>query len=809
MLKITNLTANFEKNPIGLTEPPVLHWQADGGFKPKYFRIKIYSYNMEEIREFTVENNFYFDCGNIRLQPFCRYFWNVEAECETTVVSETAEFVTSVLNRSQWTADVFRNFECLRAMSERKIFAVDGGVKKAYIFIASSGEKSNGYHAYINGMRISDDLLMPGPMENMSMRVRGYDITEMLKDKNVINVDHVSAISAVIKIFTADGVQTIQTDKSWEVYPGEMPFAVGYENSYTPTRHHGKYERFDASKRNSDWYNAECAFECTARAPVHGWGPIKLRYLQTTAKAFQTLAPVAVVKNNEGFLVDFGKIQSGCVKIIMHNQRNMVVIRYAERAADGKICTSQYANQYLPVNEYIPVGLAEEKYAPYFMHTSFRYVQISGYDGELSENDITALFIHSDVEENSLFKTDDARLDYVFKSIQRSYKSNLIHIPTDCPGRERRGWTGDSFAVVQSQCFMYNVYNIYDRWFEDLHDNQRMNGWCSVEYPDQTDPCIDINWPMHIVIVPWTVYKHYGNIKILKKNIDCMEKYCELLYEMSDGFLFAENLFMYGDWVAEDRASADFIGSALFCYVNKLLSLAETALGREDLAEKYGARAEEIKQAVNVRYLVCDNDTAYYDNNSQSANTLALAFDICPADKADAVLKSLVDDVTEKNAVTVGYIANTWFFEVLSRYGKDGLAYRLITDSGVRNSIAAMVNQLKNETLNESFSDIDNSLNHAFLGGGAANWIYGCFAGIKIIKPGYEEFAVKPYFSKQTDNFDLSLNTPFGMLRIAWRRLGKTIRIKVTSPVSKKGTLVLKTGTHTLEYGINEFEFDE
>lgn len=819
MVKIGNLTANYEKNPIGLTKPPILHWQieSDEEFLQKSFAVKVFSCENGEMSMVFDSGNIeseemFFNCENVKFKTFSRYFLTVEVTNEKTgekIVSERSEFVTSVLNRSQWTADVFRKFECMDVLSERKVFETKGKIEKAYIFIGASGEKSNGYNVYINKKRVSDDFIMPGPMEYMAMRVRGYDVTEYIKEKNVINLDHLSALSVVLKIFTDKGEQIIQTDGSWEGYPYESPFVLGYEDCYTPTRHHGKYEIFDATKINNDWYSENSSFENATEPPIPKWGPIKLRYLPTVGIISEILSPVCVTKNEDGFLVDFGKIQSGYVELVMHNQKNKIKIEYAEKIIDGKLCFTQYANQYLPVNEYVPLGLREEKYSPYFMHTSFRYVLISGLSGEMQDSDIKAFFIHSDVDGKSSFKTEDSQLEYVYKCIQRSYKSNLVHIPTDCPGRERRGWTGDSYAVIDSQCFMYDVYNLYDRWLEDLHDNQRMNGWCTVEYPDQTDPCIDLNWPMHIVIVPWTIYEHYGNIEILKKNIDSMEKYCELLFELSDEYLFAENLFMYGDWVATHRATSGFLGASMFYFVNRLLSMAEKELGRFDFCEKYSERAEEIKKAINKKYLVCENGRVYYDENSQSANTLALMFELCPEDKTKAVLKSLTDDIESKNAVTLGFIANTWLFRVLSKHKKDELAYRLITDDTLEISLAKMVNMFKNETLNEGFCDFDDSFNHAFLGGGASSWIYRCYAGIDIVKPGYKEFSLKPYFAKQTDEFYIRLNTPYGILSLEWERKDKKINVKVVCPNSAKGTIVLKDKRYELTFGENEFSFTE
>lgn len=99
------------------------------------------------------------------------------------------------------------------------------------------------------------------------------------------------------------------------------------------------------------------------------------------------------------------------------------------------------------------------------------------------------------------------------------------------------------------------------------------------------------------------------------------------------------------------------------------------------------------------------------------------------------------------------------------------------------------MNRLKNKTLNKSFTDINNSLNHAFLGGGTASWIFRCYAGIKIIKPGYKEFEIEPFFSNKTDSFNISVQTPYGELKLSWKRKDKNIFVKVVTPVSAKGVL--------------------
>lgn len=811
MIKFTKLAVDYEIKPIGITQPPDFEWtvESDAEYSQKYFRIRVFSDSaLQDKPDILDTGNVYDDavnchCKDISLKPFSKYFWSVEV-CNGAngeiAISEVNEFVTSVLSRSQWTADIFTKLEGINIFLERKIFNINKPVKDAYIFIASTGAKSNGYHVFLNGERVGDDVIMPGPLEYMTMLVKGYDVTDMLKEKNIINIDHVTGLSVILKIFFKDGSgEIIKTDGSWQSYIGEHQYFSGYE----PRGHRGKFERYDAGKRNDDWYRADGG--CTELAPIKniGWGPVKLRYSGLGAKICEELKPTTVYKSAERIIFDFGKIQSGFAEVVLRNQKNKITVRYAEMIEDNRLCTSQYGNQYLPVTEYIPKNDEIEIFRPYFMHTSYRYIEITGMDGSIAEEDVRGFFIHDDIEGKSSFESSDTELNYVYKCIQRSYMSNLIHIPTDCPGRERRGWTADSYAVIDSQCFMYNVYRLYDKWMRDLHDNQRMNGWCTVELPDRTDPCVDLNWPMHIIIVPWTVYKHYGNKCILEKNIDSMEKYCELLYELSDEYMFCDNLFSYGDWVASDRASGAYIGAAMFYYVTKLLSCAEKELNNTSLYEKYLYRCERIKEAINKKYLHTTGNKAYYDNNSQSANCLALMFDLCPTDKKNAVFEELANDIEEKNALTLGFIANTWIYLVLSRFGRNDLAYRLISDKSVEGSMSAMVSRLKNETLNESFTRTKDSLNHSFLGGGAASWLYRCLMGVAILKPGYKEYEIKPYFPESMQSLAVSTKTPYGLIKLEWVNNNGEIDVKITAPAAAEGAFVFKNEKIKLRSGIN------
>ena len=807
------LLADYEERPIGITKPPRLSWVLDNEAGQEYFIVNISTdKNMTNSDVLGTEkiysDKLFYDCRNLKLKPFTRYFWRVGVCGKLSGKlrwSETQEFVTSILNRSQWKALQFRHFETVNVCMDKKEFTLDRKPEKAYLFIAASGEKSNGCHIYINGEQITKGMIMPGPAECMTMKLSGFDVTELLSDKNIINIDHVSGISCVLKIYYSDGTkQTIETDKTWGSYIGESPYLLGYNEGFTPTRHHGKFERFDKTKVLNDWYIYGTKTSDVGAPDGTFWGALNIRYSGIKTEIHEKLAPVSIIKAENGYICDFGKIQSGFIKITVHNCKNTVKIQYAEYAENDEVSMTQYGNEYPPVCEFIPVGEDNEEYTPYFMHTSFRYVFVSGLDYEPAKEDFTAYFIYSDIDGKSSFSCSNEKLNYLDKCIRRSYRSNLLNVPTDCPGRERRGWSADSYAVIDSQCFMYDVYKFYDRWFCDLHDNQRIIGWCTVEYPDQTDPCIDINWPMHIIIDPWTMYEHYGDIRILENNIESMEKYGELLYSLSDNHLFAENLFSYGDWVSIERADSDYLGAAFYYYVTTLLAKAEKALGRDSLSRKYSDRSAEISKSLNDKYYHGENGMVYYDNNTQSANVLALGLGFCQ--NKERVFATLIEDIETSNTVTVGVFGNTWLYNVLGENGRNDLAYRLLTDENVQGSgMLKMVNKLKNETLNESFKTTRDSLNHMFLGGGAASWFYRHLMGIKCNGVGFESYSLNPYFPDALNNLEIGFDTPYGRISLSWSRIDSEIALMVLAPCGSCGEIMLGQKSFDLKSGENRF----
>ena len=816
-IKISSLLVNNEQYPIGITSNPQFHWVVEGEktFSQKAFRICVAT------KKELLDEPDILDTGFIQSfertylspsfpdNPFTKYYWTVSILDEVSnsvVVSSIAQFVTGVLNRSQWEAP-FIYYSKLAYY--RRIFRVEKEVESAYVFVCSSGDRSNAFNLFINGYCINDMEVRPGPQEHMSAILSGYEITQAIlpHEKNVFNIDTTKTFSAVIKINYMDGTfEQIDIDYDWQTW-NDAHCLIGYDGL-----HRGKSEVCNATLRNEPWYQAEdtAEYPCPLMDDFFGrhWGPVFIRYDGVKTQAVDSLPPISIIKGDKGWIVDFGKIQAGYVSLRLDGAKKPIRIQYAEYADEHTVSEQQYAYQCIPYNEYTPLGIENETYHPHFMHTSYRYVQIESEDFVPTVDKIRGIFISSVTDSKSSFSCDNEQLAYLMRCIKRSFMSNLINIPTDCPGRERRGWTADAMVVIEAQAALFDVYNLYDRWFADLHDIQKMSGWSHVEYPESTDWCIDINWPMHTVIIPWALYQQSGNKQILTKNIDCMERYADMLCSISNHHLFADNLFTYGDWVSIVPAERTYLGAAFYAHITDLMAQAERELGNTQKAVMYELRFAEICAAINRVHLHITEESVTYNNGSQSAIVLALAFGICPEEYRARLFDGLVNEIEQTKTITVGFLANTWLYRVLGDSGRNDLALRLLTDTSYTGaSMPNMVNRLRNETLNENFTHTRDSLNHAFLGGGPASWVCECLVGVRPLEAGYRSFSVCPYCVSQVPNLSFSMEIPYGEVSISWKKVSgeNDCELMVTVPYDTKCKLCLNNEAYDLQGGTHTF----
>ncbi|HBP37705.1 MAG TPA: hypothetical protein DD640_02990 [Clostridiales bacterium] len=813
--RVTNLKCEYCNDLIGIDQAaPRFSWQIETaikGFTQKVYRLLIAS----STRLLDMNIGDFWDSGQVianeqlgilyegrPLLPMTRYGWKVmvwDDHDEASSWSPAAWFVTGVQKVHQWPGKFIRLFDGQVNFTRKEFdLASDSEIQEAWLFVAARGAKHNSSVCFVNGCRVGEDVYTPGATEYFKMLYRGYDVISLLRQgRNTVGLIFSQTVSLVLKIQFADGQQkVIFSDNSWKC-AGQGPYVkLEYVDQAI---HNGKAEEYDARLEYSGWNSngyPDGNWVIPQLEDMWGitWGPLVLKHMSAGCIIDKKYAPVSVQVLEPGMvLFDFGVNMSGFPVLQASAPAGTVItIRLAEKLfPDGRAIDSDTLGMdHKPYLKYTFRGEGNESYQPSFMYTSFRYAEISGYPGVWRQENMKACFIHSDVAGKSEFSCSSADLNLLDQCIQRSFLSNLVNIPTDCPGRERRGWTADAFAVCEAEMIRFQMLPFYYRWLDDMMDCQRGNGWIPVELPLSTDVSIDVIWPAAAVLIPWECYVQYGDLNLLKKYWPMMKKYVDLLIEVSDEKHFlSESYLNYGDLAATERASRLYLGQCYFYRCAALISRIAATIGLPNDSDRYGKLASELRMSINQVYLHEVDGRAWYDNNTQSANAHALFIGLCDENKRKRVLDALVADIEEKQTNTTGFLGTMCLIPALADNGRPDVAYRMVGNPRPGGWLY-LLKAFQATTLPESY-DGHGSMNHAFLGGAPGAWFYKYLAGISPALPGYKEFTVKPYFAGDIEWVRARIDSPYGIIAAEWARQNGRIVVKVDVPANTAARVLL------------------
>lgn len=734
-----------------------------------------------------------------KLLPVTRYWWKVmvwDGNQSPSGWSEIETFVTGFFSMHDWCADWFHT--PYRASYARKEFVVDASkaVTDAIVFVAALGDRANSFQLRLNGSKVGDDIICPGPTEDFRALYRSYDVKHMLlQGQNALGLVYVKKVSVILVIHYSDGsVSMVVSDQTWKCADQGPIVYVGYDMDFR----RGRAEEYNALMEFENWDLP--GFDDQSWTPVRMDGfrsvPLFIKAQMVGCSIHETRNALSVTSLADStYIVDFGQNMSGFARFSAEGPPGTeITVNYAENLLpDGTLDTSSYAadesSKYY--TRYILKGKKTEFYQPTFMYTSFRYVQISGYPGQLTAEKIEACFVHSDVLNNSSFDCSNDVLNRLQACASRSFLSNLVNIPTDCPGRERRGWTADAFSVSEAECIQFNMFKFYEKWFDDMSDCQRGFGWIPVELPQATVTFIDVIWPAASIFIPWDIYNAYGDKDFIKKYLRVMEGYVNFLCSICDEeYMFINGHISAGDWLARDPATNTFMAVIYFYRCVFLLSKMAKEIGDRERAEKYEQLSLNIKNKINDRFLKISSEKCFYDNNSQSANAHAIFFNIVPPAYKQQILESLVQKIREDGTNTTGFLGTMCLLPVLAENGRNELAYSLITNTREGGWLYIIENN-KLTTMAEDYylaafkekTGLTVSFNHAFLCGSLSSWFYKQLAGISPLKPGYKEICIKPFIPPDVEYVRAQIDTMRGKVSVEWKiENNSTVEIRVCIP---------------------------
>ncbi|WP_341840006.1 alpha-L-rhamnosidase [Chitinophaga caseinilytica] len=769
------------------------------------------------------------------LAPFTGYEWKVTVWDGGQSASATARFETGMLGqrawKGAWISDV-NDVDLKPAALFRKSFRAGGKVRSARAYIAAAGL----YELYVNGHRIGEHRLDPmyTRFDRRNLYVT-WDVTrEMQSGENVLGVmlgngwyNHQStavwdfhkapwrarpAFCMDVRITYDDGrVETISTGKDWKTATGPVIF----NSIYTA-------EHYDARLEKEGWANH--GFD------DQGWKHVLLRAAPSMNVTAQAMVPVVANDtlpakdfrkfSSQRYLYDLGRNISGVSKITVKGPAGTVLrLRHAERLdSAGHADQSNIDVHYRPTDDQDPFqtdifilsGKGEETFMPRFNYKGFQFVEVeSSQPVELKKESLTGYFLHSQVAPKGFVRTSNPVMNRIWEATNNSYLSNLFGYPTDCPQREKNGWTGDAHQAIETALYNFDGITVYEKWLNDHFDEQQPNGvfpsiiptggW-GYEWGNGPD------WTSTIAIIPWNIYLFYGDTTLLARSYDAMRRYIDHITEISPSGITTWGL---GDWIpVKSKTPVPFTSTAF--YFTDVTILAKTAklLGKTDDHTQYSALADRIRNAFNEKYL--NAATGIYGQGVQTEMSVALYMGLVPDSLRAKVAANLYKRVEADNFhLDVGLIGSKSILNALSENGYADAAYRIASQEDypswgwwIKNGATTLY---ENWPINAK-SDI--SLNHIMFGEIGA-WLYKGIGGIfpDERSPGFRHVRMVPHFVKGLDQFECHHDGPNGRIISSWVRKGKTVTYTMTIPPNSTATLQLPgrplvtagAGKHTYE----------
>ncbi len=561
------------------------------------------------------------------------------------------------------------------------------------------------------------------------------------------------------------------------------------------------YEIYDARRELGDWTSPGFAAEgWTPAIPVSAPRGELREVTAEPIRVVREIAPVKITPVEGGYLYDFGVNTAGitrlCLKDAAVGQR--IAISHGEMLVDGRLNCNNIkfmrpsAKEYHKMNYtdvYFAKGEAEERYAPRFVYHGFRYAFVEGLtEKQATPEALTYLEMHSDLAEIGDFCCSDPMANALFAMVKRSDLSNFYYFPTDCPHREKNGWTGDASMSADHMVLLYDVQKSYREWLSCIRKSQREDGALPGIVPTGgwgfewgNGPA----WDSVLFNLPYVLFRYRGDTEVVKENAHAMLRYLDyiLTRRSADGTV-AVGL---GDWVPTGKRKAEDFDAPLALtdslmvmdMAKKAAEMLGALAGFERQAEFAAAVAADMKAALRENLL--DKETMTVAGSCQSSQALAIYYDMLEEEEKPAAVARLLEFIHQKgDSFDCGFLGLHAIFHVLGDFGEQELAYRMITKKDYP-SYGYLVEHGET-TLVEWFRPYDvglGSRNHHFMGD-IGRWFITSLAGLKPL--GTSEVEVCPHPVASVDFASAHVDLPAGRVSVEWRREGDRITVRADAP---------------------------
>lgn len=862
------LKTEHKYNPIGIGIcKPLLSWQCEGGIRQSAYQVMV-----------SVGENVVWDSGIVKsdeMSVFCgtqlksrmRAVWKVklwDEQEQAGAWSKEAVFELGICERdsfaAQWitpeqnmlTVDNYACDDAINALARaawderkhkkgesykphqpasflrRKFTAASGHAGRLYI-------TSHGlYEAYLNGKRIGDYVLMPGCSNyNFELPCQTYDVTDLLiEGENELLVilgdgwyKSTSGVDGDRELFgdtlalfcqlEIDGQLVVCSDEKWEA------------------THNGPVRQNDMQQ--GEVYDARR--EQLAKEDWH-----KVKVLPTGEKNL-TAMDALPIKEHEVFegrliktpngetVIDFGQNLAGYVEFEIEGKAGEELRLYHGETldADGNFTQENFLDRkrhkengtYQMISYICKDGV--NHYKPRFTIMGFRYVKAKT-NLDLTNSRFVAHAVYSDMKQTASFYCSNEAVNQLVKNSLWSQKGNFCDIPTDCPTRERAGWTGDAGLYVKTGLTLMDSYEVYRKWLAQCRYGQYEDGRVANIAPPNNRPgfmtgllCGSVGWGDACILVPYEMYRRTGDIRILKENYSMMKRWYAFLEKRAKKVgiknWFQKNPYKkytlnsginYGEWCEPGTNPAQMmrdgnydVATAYYAKSGALLTKIATILGEDADAEHYHKTAERARAAFRYSY----TENGVIKSTRQCQYIRPIQFGLLNEEECKKAAEQLNRLVVENDYhLNTGFLTTPMLCETLARYGYVETAYRVL----LQDTAPSWLYEVKQgaTTLWETWEG-DASLNH-YSYGAVTGWMISGICGIK-----YHNRTIRiaptpyPLLTEAKADYD----SPVGRIASAWRYEGDIWKLHVEIPANAKAVICLPNGQQEhVTAGIYEYE---
>lgn len=852
-MKAINLKTEYLINPIGIDiRHPRLMWNCEGGTKQTAYRIVA-----------KTDEQIVWDSGKVSsdsmhadypndLASRQRVEWNATLWDETdskVESSETAFFETGLLSasdfRAKWISGNYR-------VNPKKRYPVDcfkkefsaHNVAKARLYITACGL----YEALVNGKRVDDFVLAPGHTDyTKRIQLQTYDVTELLENgENVITVE------------LADG---------W--YRGSCG-AWGLRNQYgTQTKLYAQLEITDKSGNKAvigtdqtwAWSNdGKIRFadnkdgEIVEAWRTPSYGGLAKETKRDVTPASSNNVPVTeherfsvqkVITTPGGAKVlDFGQNIAGYISFaVMAKKGQKIRLRFGEMFDEnGEFtqknfqCANKKRTRVTPLQQieyYCKDGSNE--YKTKFAIFGFQYVLIES-DVEWKKEDFTAVSVCSDMEETLSFYSSNELLNRLVQATRWSAKNNHADVPTDCPTRERHGWTGDAQIFCNTASYLFNYAPFARKYVHDMLDGQRKNGkFRQITPKGGVDFYMDFmdgsaGWSDAGVLIPYRIYKRYGDQKILENSYAAMKQYADFKIKTLGKWYptavrtgidrkyrkYISNYGQsYGEWAEPTEVHItgfrDFAcphpeeTTAYIVYLLQTMAEIAEVLGKQDDKKRFSEYAEKAKIGYG-KLIECPEFTL--DTDRQAKLVRPLYMGLLDEKQREFAQKRLITALEHYGwRLGTGFLSTPFILYVLEKIDVE-YAYRLLENEQMPGWL--FMPKMNANTIWESWEGTQAQVGIASLDhyskGAVLEWVVSEMCGIQV--SGENKFTIAPKVGGHFTFAKCEYKSVYGKVKSDWRREGGKTVYMISVPANTTAKVVLPSGEKTLTAGEYEFMVD-